>query len=573
MRKWTLPGLAAALSLLAAAPSAWPAWTFSASPDLIRAHMAYLASDELQGRDAGLPGYDLAAAYAAKQFQDMGLKPGGDNGTFLQHLTLIRDRALPGGTLKIVGPKGTVDLVEGPDFRNSATAHGRDVTLNAPAVFAGFGVVAAGQGRDDFKGLNVRGKIVVVLDGSPEAIPAADRNFVASAGAKAMMAKRLGAVGLIVIAQPAPPPPPGRGPAQAVAAGAAAPPAAGRAPAAPPTPPNPNAPGRAGAFGWTWELPGGDANHPGVPVLATVTPAGAAKLFAGTSQTYEALLAASKSPAANPARFNLPGRIEAVAKGELGERRPSENVIAMIEGSDPNLKSQYIVMSGHLDHLGVSARPLPNGDAINNGALDNAGGVSTLIEAARGFATGPRPRRSVIFLLVTGEEKGLIGSSYFTNNPVVPKASIVADVNLDMPVMTYDFVDVAAIGAEHSNIIQAVNRAAGRMNIGISPDPVPRLGIFTRSDHYNFVLQGIPAVFLIGGFKNGGEVAFNDFYDNRYHKPGDDLNQAIDYNVAAKWAHLNYEIAWELANQPKRPMWNKNDLFGSRYAAPSTVLR
>ena len=140
-----------------------------------------------------------------------------------------------------------------------------------------------------------------------------------------------------------------------------------------------------------------------------------------------------------------------------------------------------------------------------------------------------------------------------------------------MPVMTYDFVDVAAIGAEHSDIVAAVERAAVKLALEVSPDPIPSLGVFTRSDHYRFVEQGVPAVFLVGGFKNGGEAAFNDFYENRYHRPNDDLSQAINYDAAARWARLNYEIARELADQPNRPLWRKGDLFGGRFAEKDAI--
>ena len=519
--KRVLPALAAAFCFVSAAPSAWtqPSAPPTFSADKIRAHMAYLASDELEGRDMGSKGYDLAATYVANQFHDMGLKPGGDAGSFLQTVKLVRHRTLERGTFRTTG-KTAQALIEFDDFVAGATAHGQTLDIKGPAVFAGHGVVTAA--RDDFSGLNVRDKIVVVLDGVPPGLTPEENQFAASLRAKQLSAQQRGAVGLVV---------------------------ANLTAAARPKP----ATVRAGAYAWTWERPNGNAFYSGAPVLATLNMNGSKKLFAGSS-CGEAVLAGGK------AGCNLGLDIEATAAGELGEKRVSSNVIAII------------VVSGHLDHLGISANTaLP--DRINNGAMDNAGGISTLIEGARAFATGPRPKRSIIFLAVTGEERGLIGSSYFSANPPVRKSRMIANVNLDMPVMTYDFIDVAAIGAEHSTIIDAVARAAGRMNIGISPDPVPRLGIFTRSDHYNFVLQGIPAVFLIGGFKNGGEFAFNNFYNNRYHRPDDDLRQAFDYNVAAKWSRLNYEIAWELANQPARPLWKKNDLFGARYGAQGTIER
>lgn len=558
MRMRALFAALGAVSLLSASQAGSQAWTFAPSPERIRAHLTYLASDELEGRDAGTPGYDMAAAYVAAQFEEMGLKPGGDNGTFLQAVTIVQHRAVGSGEVRVSGgSSGPVELTAGStpgvDFRVGMTPHGRDVSVSGPVIFAGYGIVA--PGIDDYAGIDLRGKVVVVYDGAPASVPAADRQYVASNRAKAQMAGRHGAVGLITMPVPA---------------------GEGAQPAGPPPPPIPPAPGRSGpatsAWSWTWERANGDGAYAGVPVLGALTPSGAEKLFAGSRPCTVADIAAG-SAGRRPACYDIGRNIDVRIGGELGERRRSANVVAIIEGSDPVLKNQYVVMSGHLDHVGVTPARAGSSDTINNGAMDNAAGMSTLIEAARGFATGPRPRRSVIFLAVTAEEKGLIGADFFANNPTVPKSAIVANVNLDMPVMTYDFIDVAAIGAEHSTIAEAVERAASRMNVELSPDPVPELGIFTRSDHYRFVEHGVPAVFLIGGFKNGGEAKFRDFYNNRYHRPNDDLNQAFDWNAGAKWARLNYEIAWELANQDARPVFHRGDLFGVRFAGEGAIAQ
>jgi Zn-dependent M28 family amino/carboxypeptidase len=220
------------------------------------------------------------------------------------------------------------------------------------------------------------------------------------------------------------------------------------------------------------------------------------------------------------------------------------------------------VLSAHLDHIGTT--PPVNGDSINNGALDNASGVATTLEVARLFHARA-PKRSIMFLIDTAEEKGLVGAEYFARNPTVPKADIVADVDLDMPILTYDFTDVTAFGADRSSIGPAVKRAAARLNVRLSPDPSPDEGFFTRSDHYRFVEQGVPAVFLATGYANGGEAAYKTFMAEHYHKPSDDLNQPIRYDAGAKFARLNYEITRELANGP-RPSWNKGDFFAAKFA-------
>jgi Zn-dependent M28 family amino/carboxypeptidase len=213
--------------------------------------------------------------------------------------------------------------------------------------------------------------------------------------------------------------------------------------------------------------------------------------------------------------------------------------------------------------------PPVNGDTINNGALDNAAGVATTLEVARMLmGVSNRPRRSVLFLAVTAEEKGLVGSEYFARNPTVPLEQIVADVDLDMPVLTYDFTDVVAFGADRSTLGDVVRRAASRMKVSLSPDPIPEEGIFTRSDHYRFVEVGVPAVFLMTGFANGGEQQFRTFLETCYHRPCDDTSQAIDYRAAVKFARINYEITRELAGAAARPSWKPGDFFGAKFSRP-----
>lgn len=523
-------------SLLLGASAKLP---FEASPDNIRAHMTFLAVDAMEGREAGTRGYDIAANYVASQFAQLGLKPGGTDG-YYQRLTLIRHRTLYEGGFQVNRPGGALDLVLGEDFNPTPLSHGRDLKITAPLVFASYGLVAPSIGRDDYAGLDVKGKIVVVLNGAPASASFDVRTYASGLRLKSIEAAKHSAAGMIVINQPV----------------AAAPNArvAQQQAITPSRNPSP--------WSTTWMQPDGLPSMPGVPVLASLTVQGAGKLFTGAQAGFDAVRAAGEAPP----RFALPGTATVASKGEVGDKAPTANVIAVIEGSDPKLRNEYVVMSAHLDHIGVG-RPNAKGDAINNGALDNAVGVAILLEEARGFArSGQRPKRSVILMAQTAEEKGLIGSDYFVRNPTVPKASLVADVNLDMPVITYDFTDVAAIGGERSTLGALVAQAGKRMGVKVSPDPVPELSIFTRSDHYNFIQQGIPAVFLIGGFENGGEKKFRDFYANCYHKPCDDLTQDLNWNAGAKWATLNYLIANELANAKERPHFLKGDFFGDQFA-------
>ena len=242
-------------------------------------------------------------------------------------------------------------------------------------------------------------------------------------------------------------------------------------------------------------------------------------------------------------------------------------MIGLLPGSDPVLSSEYVALMGHLDHLGVKRDAKTGEDRIYNGALDNAAGVATMLEAARAFAeSGTRPRRSILFIANTAEERGLLGADYFARNPTVPIANIASVVDLDMPLLLYDFTDVIAFGAEHSTLARTVARAAGKMNVKLSPDPMPEQSIFTRSDHYQFVRQGVPAVFLATGFANGGAETWAAFLDGAYHHVHDDLTQKIDWRAGARFAELNYLISRELADADRRPLWYRGDYFGNLFA-------
>jgi len=319
----------------------------------------------------------------------------------------------------------------------------------------------------------------------------------------------------------------------------------------------------------TWIGPDGVPGRTGehVQVSASFSPEGAAKLFEGASVSYADISAALEDEEALPAPFALPVELEIVSNGEHNDIM-SSNVVAILEGSDPVLKNEFVVLSAHLDHLGTHERP-DTDDAIHNGALDNASGIASMLEVARAFAeSGRRPKRSLMFVAVTAEEKGLVGSEYFANFPTRPIESIVANVNLDMPVLLYDFTDVIAFGAEHSTIGEIAEQALAPMGVALSPDPMPQQAIFVRSDHYNFVRQGVPAIFLATGYANGGEEAWGMFFAENYHKPSDDLSQDIHWQAGAKFALANYRIVRALANANERPMWVADDYFGNRFGGP-----
>ena len=300
---------------------------------------------------------------------------------------------------------------------------------------------------------------------------------------------------------------------------------------------------------------------------ATLNPDAAGVLFAGARQTLDQVLAAADRPGGRPRGFSLQGRGTIERKSSWTDRE-SRNVVAMLPGSDPAVASEAVVMTAHLDHLGdhTTARD-GSADKVANGARDNAAGVATMLEVAEALARGgSRPRRPILFVALTAEEKGLIGSDYLARNPVIKDAAPVAVVNFDMPILTYRFSDVIAFGAENSTLGPMVAAAASKAGIALSPDPLPEEGLFARSDHYRFVQQGIPAVFLMTGFAGEGEAKFRDFLAKHYHQPSDNLSLPIDWQAGAKFAEVNYQIVRTIADAPVRPQWYAGNFFGNEFA-------
>jgi Zn-dependent M28 family amino/carboxypeptidase len=291
--------------------------------------------------------------------------------------------------------------------------------------------------------------------------------------------------------------------------------------------------------------------------------------FAGAPRSLDSIRREAERTRAMPRGFALKTRARLHAQA-TSRRIVSPNVVALIPGSDPVLSKEVVVLSAHLDHLGIAAPAAddpPGKDRIYNGALDNAAGVATLLEVARVMASSPTPpRRSVLFLASTGEEKGLLGADYYARHPTVGDRRIVANVDLDMPLLLYPFTDVIAFGANHSTFDTVVAQAVGPMGIALAPDPMPEQGLFTRSDHYMFVKQGVPAVFLMTGYANGGEKAWEAFLAGPYHHPNDDLAQPIDWASGARFAEANYRITRAMADADAPPLWRQGDFFGDTFA-------
>lgn len=315
----------------------------------------------------------------------------------------------------------------------------------------------------------------------------------------------------------------------------------------------------------TWVRKDGTPDDPthGLKVTALVEPKAGAVLFEGGLVTLTQILDEADKDGGRPKGMALKSTAE-IAVSTKVRRYSSPDVVGVIEGSDPELKGEYVALMGHVDHIGIKRGG--TGDRINNGALDNAAGTATLLEVARALTATERPRRSVLIVANTAEEKGLLGAEYFAHYPTVPVEKITAAIDLDMPLITYEFTDVVAYGATHSTLQDAFKQAGAEMNVKLSPDPMPEQAAFVRSDHYAMVKVGVPAVMLATGMENGGSAAWGTFLSDHYHQPSDDLSLPIVWSAGAKFAELNYRVVRTLADAEVRAKWYEGDYFGDLFA-------
>ena len=509
--------LAAACTAAPAVPAVPAAPAVSVAPAALGEHIRVLAHDSMEGRGTGTPGYARAARYVAGQFEKFGLEPAGADGWF-QAVRLSHART-ENGSVVLDGPSGRRMLVRDADFIAVPDPLRPTSEVSAPLVRAGFGVTAPGRSYDDYSGIDARGKIVVLTSGAPASFPAVERAHYATNREKMRNAVAHGAVGILAVRSREVTFPWERQVRQA----------------------------RGGAMRWLGPDGTPQDVFPGIRAIALLSDSAAAALLAS----------------------GLPGTAT-IGVTTRHAQLESPNVVALLRGSDPRLRDEYVVITAHLDHLGVG-QPV-NGDSIYNGALDNASGTAALLEVARAFAAmRERPRRSILFVAVTGEEMGLLGSDYFAQHPTVPKERIVADVNIDGLSILYPFRDAVAFGSEHSTLDSVVARAAAGMGVTLSPDPFPQETFFVRSDQYSFVRQGIPSVFLFMGLKgdSGLDAAarFRGWMAERYHTPQDDLDQPMDLEAGARHATLSWRVALAIANAEARPAW-KGDSFLGRMFGP-----
>jgi Zn-dependent M28 family amino/carboxypeptidase len=489
------------------------------------AHVAFLADDRMKGRETGSPEHREAAEYIARHFKEAGLKPGGTSGYF---------QPVPFRSRKIVEEKSSLALVR--DGKATPVVLGDEATfsmriepapkVDAPMVFAGYGLQVPESKHDDLAGLDLKGKVVLLLTGGPSSIPGP--LLAHYQNVRWSYLKAAGAIGVVSIQNP-------KGqdipwdrsklarflPSMAIADAAL-------------------------------------DETAGQQLAVTVNPATAEKFFDGSGHTFKELLDLSNAGQVLP-RFAVPASIRATCTIEA-QSLSSDNVIGILPGTDPALKNENVVVSAHLDHLGVGTMP---GDAIYNGAMDNASGIATLIEAAAAASAKKGFKRSVIFAAVTAEEKGLLGSRYYANRPTVPGTSLVANLNTDMFLPLFPLHSLVVQGLEESDLAGDLRSIARPMGIEVYTDPEPERNAFTRSDQYSFIRTGVPSISLKVGFKKGSpeHEMVKRWRTERYHAPSDDLAQPIDRKAAEDFNRVYVAVLEAVANRPTRPAWNSDSFF------------
>jgi len=509
----------------------------------IEADVRALADDRMAGRETGTPGFDLAAEHVAQRFADIGLQPAGDDGGWFQRVPLVRATADPDAAALSVSRNGrTIALRTRDQFLPLPDFNAGAAELTAPAVFVGQAIHAPELGHDDFAGMDLDGRIAIVFGGAPRSFDPNPFAQYASLRTKIEAIVARGAVGLVLV--------------NTVDDEAGSPWARSVAQASRPA----------------MRLRDGDDRpidapaqlRAGVRVAATA----ADLVFADGPRTAAELFDAARAGRLAP--FALPGTMTLRTRSHI-DHIESRNVLGMLPGSDPARAAQSIVHTAHLDHLGNGA-PV-DGDAIYNGALDNALGVAILIEAARELAQADAaPARSTLFAALTAEEHGLLGAQWLVAHPPAAAGRLVANINIDMPVLTAPTRDIIAIGSEHSTLQAAVTQAAEAVGVDVSPDPFPEEVAFVRSDQYAFIRAGIPALYLDAGVSPANDsqnpkIAATWFLRNCYHQPCDQVDLPIQYADAARMARVSAALARIVGDAEAAPRWNDGDFFGTRFGS------
>jgi Zn-dependent M28 family amino/carboxypeptidase len=503
-------------------------------------HVEALANDGMEGRNTGSPGHKRAAEYVAAQFQKVGLEPAGDPAakSYIQPVAFKTRRIVEArSSLALVRNGKTEPLALGEDANLSVRVDPA-ATIDAPLVFVGYGLHVPEQNMDDLQGLDLKGAVVVYITAVPRSLPGPLQAHFGSAAERWKAYRTAGAIGTFSIANPK-----------------------------------------------SMDIPWSRAtlarlqpsmsladpalqDAPGQQFAASMNPAHADTLLAGSGHTFAELLELVDTGKPLP-RFALPARVQATVGVERSEV-VSQNVAGILRGSDPRRRSEYVVLSAHLDHLGVG-EPI-NGDRIYNGAMDNASGVAAILEiAAELHEMNIRPARSLLFVAVTGEEKGELGSRYLAAHPTVPAGAIVANVNTDMFLPLFPLKTLMVLGLDESDLGADIRAVAKEAGVGVQADPEPQRNRFVRSDQYSFIKVGIPALAMKVGYEPGSPEAAiaAKWIAERYHAPSDDLNQPVDLSAGAKYVEIVRQLAVRIANRSDRPRWNETSFF-KRFATGST---
>jgi hypothetical protein len=505
----------------------------------IKAHVAYLASDALLGRKPGKPGYQMAVDYVIKEYKSMGILPAGENGGYTQKIVLRNSKLVKEKTsLNFAQNDGSSKkLTLGEDYLFYANPERAKVDFNAPLVFVGSGIDAPELGFNDYKNIDVKGKICVILQKSPDNVPANVKLHLRYPSTYQDYALKHGAVGVLLCNYE-----------------------------------NNTARFKVGA---NLSIQGGStvaikpdgkltpsANYMGgnIQVAGSITVDVLKDLMKANGLNLEEIWKGLEK--GNYVSQNLQTTASGIYESVYSDIE-SYNVIGKIEGTDKKLNKEYVIHSAHLDHLGVGKAI--EGDSIYNGAHDNASGVAAALEIARTYSQLPvKPKRSMLFLMCTAEEMGLLGSAYFANNPTVPKKDIVVDVNTDMPTFLAQLESIAPLGAEHSTLDDITKKAANLLNLSIESDPEPTEGRFVRSDQYSFVKAGIPALHVKFGHINSNKNLAEDVKKWRaahYHRPSDQIENGFVWSASRKYAQVNFLISYMAAQDKKRVAWKKDDFF------------
>jgi Zn-dependent M28 family amino/carboxypeptidase len=504
-------------------------------PERIRAHVRYLSHDLLEGRGTGQRGGDIAAEYIATQFALYNLKPAADNGTYLQKVPMVGITSAPETTFSLVTANGTMDLKVLDQYVAYDQTQQPQSEVNADIVYVGYGIEAPEYKWDDYKATDVRGKVLLMLVNEP---PSDDDNFFKGRALtyygrwtyKYEEAARKGAVGVILIHQTE-------------------------------------------MASYPWEVVrnsnSGEKSYlkldgtPKLKVASWVQLDVAKQLAAGSGMNIDKMLADARSPGFHP--VTLPVKLKAHMVSKI---RPfeSNNVIAMLPGSDLKLKNEAVMFTAHYDHLGI--RPDMPGDNIYNGANDNATGCGILLEVARAYSeAASKPRRSILFASVTAEEQGLLGSEYLGKHPPVPAGKISLDLNYDdvPPLGSPEEVEVS--GSERTTFYPVIEAMAKTFRLTIRPDARPEAGHYYRSDHFSLARVGIPSFSINEGVKYKGHDAAwglqeaEEYTSKHYHQPSDEYHPSMDFTGDAVMARFGFALGWEAASQTKLVGWQKGDEF------------